>query len=103
MTAPTQHRAVTAPDRRQLMGLPLDPMTQDEVIERVIGDLAQGRGGGVLLTAHLDALRQYQVDPRFRTAFDSAELVLADGMPLVWASRLQGTPLPERVAGSTMI
>jgi N-acetylglucosaminyldiphosphoundecaprenol N-acetyl-beta-D-mannosaminyltransferase len=28
--------------------------------------------------------------------------VVADGMPLVWASRLQGTPLPERVAGSNL-
>ena len=32
----------------------------------------------------------------------SAELVVADGMPLVWASRVAGTPLPERVAGSSM-
>jgi N-acetylglucosaminyldiphosphoundecaprenol N-acetyl-beta-D-mannosaminyltransferase len=32
----------------------------------------------------------------------SADLVVADGMPLIWASRLQGTPLPERVAGSTL-
>jgi N-acetylglucosaminyldiphosphoundecaprenol N-acetyl-beta-D-mannosaminyltransferase len=29
--------------------------------------------------------------------------VMADGMPLVWASRLQDTPLPERVAGSDLI
>jgi len=32
-----------------------------------------------------------------------ADLVVADGMPLVWASKLQGTPLPERVAGSNLI
>jgi N-acetylglucosaminyldiphosphoundecaprenol N-acetyl-beta-D-mannosaminyltransferase len=30
-------------------------------------------------------------------------LVVADGMPLIWASRLRGTPLPERVAGSNLI
>jgi N-acetylglucosaminyldiphosphoundecaprenol N-acetyl-beta-D-mannosaminyltransferase len=33
---------------------------------------------------------------------EQADLIVADGMPLVWASRLRGTPLPERVAGSTM-
>ena len=38
-----------------------------------------------------------------RRHFHSADLVLADGMPLVWASRLQATPLPERVAGSDLI
>ena len=32
-----------------------------------------------------------------------ATLVVADGMPLIWASHLQGTPLPERVAGSDLI
>jgi N-acetylglucosaminyldiphosphoundecaprenol N-acetyl-beta-D-mannosaminyltransferase len=32
-----------------------------------------------------------------------ADLVVADGMPLVWASRLAGTPLPERVTGSGLI
>jgi N-acetylglucosaminyldiphosphoundecaprenol N-acetyl-beta-D-mannosaminyltransferase len=32
-----------------------------------------------------------------------ADLSVADGMPLIWASRMQGTPLPERVAGSSLI
>jgi len=32
-----------------------------------------------------------------------ARLVVADGMPLIWASRLRGSPLPERVAGSNLI
>ena len=38
-----------------------------------------------------------------RAYLDDADLVVADGMPLVWASRLAGTPLPERVAGSSLI
>jgi N-acetylglucosaminyldiphosphoundecaprenol N-acetyl-beta-D-mannosaminyltransferase len=35
--------------------------------------------------------------------YAQADLRLADGMPLVWASRLQGRPLPERVAGSDLL
>src|SRR4029453_11632952 len=35
--------------------------------------------------------------------YQGASLVVADGMPLIWASRLQRTPLPERVAGSSLI
>jgi N-acetylglucosaminyldiphosphoundecaprenol N-acetyl-beta-D-mannosaminyltransferase len=45
-------------------------------------------------------------DPReaeIRQAYADATLVVADGMPLIWASRIQGTPLPERVAGSDLI
>jgi N-acetylglucosaminyldiphosphoundecaprenol N-acetyl-beta-D-mannosaminyltransferase len=38
-----------------------------------------------------------------RALFAAADLVVADGMPLVWAGELQGSPLPERVAGSSLI
>jgi N-acetylglucosaminyldiphosphoundecaprenol N-acetyl-beta-D-mannosaminyltransferase len=34
---------------------------------------------------------------------ERAAFIVADGKPLVWASRLLGTPLPERVAGSDLI
>jgi N-acetylglucosaminyldiphosphoundecaprenol N-acetyl-beta-D-mannosaminyltransferase len=42
-------------------------------------------------------------EPRLRAINDRAAFVVADGAPLVWASRLNGTPLPERVAGSDLI
>ena len=42
-------------------------------------------------------------DAEFRRLIGPATLFVADGMPLVWASRLQGTPLPERVPGSNLI
>ncbi len=38
-----------------------------------------------------------------RTVNEQAAFIVADGTPLVWASRLQGQPLPERVAGSDLI
>jgi len=38
-------------------------------------------------------------DPLLREGVESGDLVLADGMPLVWLSRLKGQLLPERVAG----
>ena len=40
---------------------------------------------------------------RSATSLAGADLVAADGMPLLWAGGLQGSPLPERVAGSTLI
>ena len=33
----------------------------------------------------------------------SASLIVPDGMPLLWAARLRGDPLPERVTGASMI
>jgi N-acetylglucosaminyldiphosphoundecaprenol N-acetyl-beta-D-mannosaminyltransferase len=42
---------------------------------------------------------QYHSNPVLRDVIDRADLLLADGMPVIWLSRLKGQPLPERVAG----
>jgi N-acetylglucosaminyldiphosphoundecaprenol N-acetyl-beta-D-mannosaminyltransferase len=99
MTQPLTH----PPARRiEIMGVAIDAIGRDEAIARILDGVAQGRGGSVM-TPNVDHLRQYNQDSTVRSLFDSASLVLADGTPLVWASRLQGTPLPERVAGSDLI
>lgn len=55
------------------------------------------------MTANLDHLRRCRRDSSYACIVAGADLVVADGMPLVWASRIRGRPyLPERVAGSSM-
>ena len=93
---------VEAFDRVQLDGTGIDRITEAEVVAVVREAIATGRGGRII-TPNVDVLRQAQVDERVRTYLDDADLIVADGMPLVWASRLSGTPLPERVAGSSLI
>ena len=87
-----------APDRIRLMGMPIDVVTEEQAVQRVVRG-----GGGVAVTPNLDHLRQYCLSEAVQCFYHSAELVPADGMPLVWASRIMGTPLPERVPGSDMI
>jgi len=94
--------SVEAFDRVQLDGTGIDRITEDEVVAVVREAIAAGRGGRII-TPNVDVLRQAQVDERVRRYLDDADLIVADGMPLVWASRLSGTPLPERVAGSSLI
>ena len=89
-------------ERRLLMGMPLDGLTREEALDRVRAGLLAGRGGRVL-TPNLDILRQYRETPALAEAFDATELLVADGMPLVWASRLEGAPLPQRVTGSDIL
>jgi N-acetylglucosaminyldiphosphoundecaprenol N-acetyl-beta-D-mannosaminyltransferase len=84
------------------MGLLVDQVTEREVIARIIDEASAGRGGRVI-TPNLDQLRLYHELPELRSMYRDATLVVADGMPLVWASRLQKTPLPERVAGATLM
>jgi N-acetylglucosaminyldiphosphoundecaprenol N-acetyl-beta-D-mannosaminyltransferase len=90
------------PPRIRLMGMPLDPVTERQAIDFIIGRLAAARGGWAI-TPNLDHLRLYARRPELRAMYEQADLVLADGMPLLWASRLQKSPLPQRVAGSELI
>jgi N-acetylglucosaminyldiphosphoundecaprenol N-acetyl-beta-D-mannosaminyltransferase len=92
----------SAPARVVLMGLAIDRVGEADVIAHVMDELDRGRGGSIS-TPNLHHLREFRARPELRSLFAQASLVVADGMPLVWASRLQRTPLPERVAGSELI
>lgn len=96
IAAPGQSRA-----RTELLGVGLDCVTESEAIDWVC-DRA-GTSGGFVVTANLDHLRRCRIDQEYAGLVEQADLVVADGMPLIWASRVRGEPrLPERVAGSTM-
>ena len=93
---------VTRPDQIELMGLPIDRFTLDTVVEYLIVQSRAGRGG-YLMTPNVDNLRNLtRRDELFARAM-SADIRVADGMPLIWASRIQRTPLPARVPGSDLI
>ncbi|MDB4975532.1 MAG: putative glycosyltransferase [Myxococcaceae bacterium] len=86
----------------ELCGMPLASVDSSQLLDHLFESLAQGKGGW-LVTANLDILRRHVKDPEARGIYAEADVRVADGMPLVWASRLRGTPLPERVAGSSLV
>jgi N-acetylglucosaminyldiphosphoundecaprenol N-acetyl-beta-D-mannosaminyltransferase len=90
------------PSRIHLAEVAINPIRQEQAIEHIIGSLARGQGGWVI-TPNLDQLRLCHGQPALKQMYERAELVLPDGMPLIWAAKVQGTPLPERVAGSELI
>jgi exopolysaccharide biosynthesis WecB/TagA/CpsF family protein len=85
-----------------LLGVKIHAITELDCVRRILEEISAGRGG-IVVTPNLDHLRRYLHDVNFGALVAEADLVVADGMPLVWASRLQGTPLPQRVAGSNLI
>jgi N-acetylglucosaminyldiphosphoundecaprenol N-acetyl-beta-D-mannosaminyltransferase len=89
-------------DRCNLMGLPIDRLTKEEAIEQILTACARGEGGWVM-TPNVDILRQVRRDEGLRQVVGKATLRLADGAPLVWASRMQGEALPERIPGASFI
>jgi N-acetylglucosaminyldiphosphoundecaprenol N-acetyl-beta-D-mannosaminyltransferase len=90
------------PDTVTVGGLRFAALTEGEVVHRVRTALARGIGGRIA-TPNVDILRQAALDPSIRDELESADLLVADGAPLIWAARLSGTPLPERVTGSGLI
>lgn len=85
-----------------MMGLGLDPMTEAETVAAALAGVRAGRGGWIC-PVNLDVLRKVVADAEVRALVEQADIVVSDGMPLLWASRVQGTPLHDRVAGSSLI
>ena len=81
---------------------PIHRISERQCIDHVMAELDAARGGW-LFALNLDVLRRYEKDRSFVDLCRSADVTVADGMPLIWASRLQRTPLPERVCGSSLI
>src|SRR4051794_6474334 len=92
----------TAPATVALMGLDVAAVSERTIIDYVLDGVVEGRGGWIC-TANLDILRQWHDSADVQELVSSAELTVADGMPLLWAGKLQGSPLPERVAGSSLV
>lgn len=90
----------SAPGTRvHIAGTEVDRCTMDEAVRRIV---ARARAGGPpvqVVTPNAQHVVLVEESPRFRGIYESAWLVVADGMSLVWASRLLGDPLPERIGG----
>ena len=85
-------------ERVCLCGLWLDSLSMSEVLERARRAI-ESRDRLSISVVNVAKLVNMRRDPMLRDSVESGQLVLADGMPLVWLSRLTDRPLPERVAG----
>jgi N-acetylglucosaminyldiphosphoundecaprenol N-acetyl-beta-D-mannosaminyltransferase len=86
----------------RVWGLPLMPYTLDGSVAKIDEMIRRGEPG-FFVTANLHYAMLTEQIQELRALNERASFILADGMPLVWASRLQKTPLPERVAGADLI
>ena len=85
-----------------ISGVPLDNVSMQQALDR-IEDFIRAGGMHQVATANVDYLVHASTDLEYRRALCMCDLVLADGMPIVWASRLLGVPLAERVPGSDLV
>lgn len=83
-------------------GLPLTPVTFAQTVD-LVGRLIRAGKPRYFITANLHYAMLTSQDPRLPAVNDEAAFIVADGMPLVWASGWRSERLPERVAGSDLV
>jgi N-acetylglucosaminyldiphosphoundecaprenol N-acetyl-beta-D-mannosaminyltransferase len=101
VTTPTPAHDRSVP-RLSIGSVQVDAHTFASALDAIEALVVAGRGGAVF-TPNVDHVVKAEHDAALREAYAAAELCLADGMPLVWASRLLAPRLPERVAGSDLV
>lgn len=79
-----------------------DAVTLTECVDQVFADIDRGRRGW-LATVNVAILMMMRESPGLQAFVDRASWTVADGQPLVWASRWFGRPLPERVTGVDLV
>lgn len=89
----------------KLFGVRISSITMHEAVNQVLHWCAEPRDKGCryVVTPNVDHVVMYQRQSKLRAAYATASLVLADGAPLVLASRLLNRGIPERVAGSDLV
>ena len=93
---------MTAVVRRDILGCPFDVVRFDETVERIRQAVREGSRLHVV-TSNVDFVVKTRRDPAFAEDLRKAELVVADGVPVLWAAKLLGTPLAGRVNGTELV
>lgn len=88
----------TASDRIEIMGCLIDNLTMGETLQRIETFVDSGLPHQHVVV-NVDKVVKASKDADLRRIINECALINVDGMPVVWASRLLGKPLKERVAG----
>jgi N-acetylglucosaminyldiphosphoundecaprenol N-acetyl-beta-D-mannosaminyltransferase len=100
---PSSSRNASPPCPRFAIGhARIDTAGFEETVEKIL-QLACSGAPAMVVTPNADHIVTLETDLALRAAYESAALVVPDGMPLVWASRLLRGPLKERVTGADLM
>ncbi len=98
-------RQAMCKDARQqkmnILGCKVSRVDMTAAVDLVEGFLFRGRHQVAFVP--VSSVMAARKDAGFQALLNKAALALPDGMPLLWASRLLGRPIPGRVAGSDFL
>lgn len=95
----SEQKAVS--ERVNLLGLPFDAVTLEQAAIQ-LNDCITHHQRCFLSTPNLNFTIMAQDDAAFYKSVIQSDLVVADGMPLIWVAKMLGLPITERVAGSDL-
>jgi N-acetylglucosaminyldiphosphoundecaprenol N-acetyl-beta-D-mannosaminyltransferase len=84
--------------KQNVLGLHFDAFTQEQAVNAVL-ELSGRTGGKIVVTGGTEHVMMARKQPELASIFNSADILVADGIGVVKASKIIGNPLPERVGG----
>ena len=89
-------------NRMRFMNSYIDNVTKEEAIAH-IEECINTRKIAHIITPNVDQVIRIESDKYFKEIYENAELLLADGTPLVWISRWYKKPIKEKICGSDLV
>lgn len=88
-------------NRIKFMNISIDNVTMKEALKE-IDRLIRLQKNSYVVTPNVDHIVKLEKDKELQEVYDNADLILTDGQPLVWISKLYRTPIKEKVPGSDL-
>jgi len=83
-----------------VLGISIDVLTLNGLLEAIEWFASSKDASHQIAYVNVDCVNQYYRNSAYKEIIDGADLVYADGMGVVWASKLFGIPLPERLTAA---
>lgn len=80
------------------LGIKIDNLSLDEALSKA-DEIVEKRMPSYYCGVNLNQVVLYKENSRMKNIFDKAELLTIDGKPIIWISRLLGTPFKEKISG----
>ena len=88
-------------NRMKFLNTEIDNLTMQESLE-IIDELINRKNPSYVVTPNVDHIVKLEEDKEFQDVYENADLILTDGMPLIWISKMKKTPIKEKVSGSDL-
>ena len=89
--------------KQQILGVNITNASRRQVLE-YIDELVKGvNETQYIVTPNPEMIVLAQTDHRFKSVLNNAGLAVCDGMGLLWAGRVLGKPIRERISGTDLV